>query len=87
MTTEPNAKIAGARPVKRSFSIAGHSTSLSLETEFWDALKAFAATDGCAVARMIERIDRDRGDAGLSSAVRVYVLKRLQDEIAGRERD
>lgn len=58
---------------KRSVKIAGHSTSLSLEGVFWDALKEVAAARGLSINALIEEIDRGRG-ANLSSAVRVYLL-------------
>ncbi len=64
---------------KRSVKIAGHRTSLSLEEAFWRALKRIAAQDGVSINRLIERIDRERA-GNLSSAVRVYVLERLEDE-------
>ncbi len=64
---------------KRSVEIAGHRTSLSLEQAFWRALKRIAAQDGVSINRLIARIDRERA-GNLSSAVRVYVLKRLEDE-------
>ncbi len=64
---------------KRSVEIAGHRTSLSLEEAFWRALKRIAAQDGVSINRLIERIDRERG-GNLSSAVRVYVLERLEAE-------
>ena len=64
---------------KRSVEIAGHRTSLSLEEVFWRALKRIAARDGVSINRLIERIDRERG-GNLSSAVRIYVLERLEDE-------
>jgi predicted DNA-binding ribbon-helix-helix protein len=63
------------RPVKRSFTIAGHRTSISLETEFWEALKAAAAAQGISVAKLIARIDDERDGGGLSSAVRIWVLQ------------
>lgn len=63
-----------ARPVKRSFSIRGHRTSISLEAPFWDALKEAAAREGVSLASLIARIDEARGTAGLSSAVRVWIL-------------
>ena len=63
-----------SRPVKRSFTIAGHRTSISLETAFWEALRAVAAEEGVAVAKLIARIDALRGPSGLSSAVRVWLL-------------
>ncbi len=64
---------------KRSVEIAGHRTSLSLEEAFWRALKRIAAQDGVSINRLIERIDRERA-GNLSSAVRVYVLERVEDE-------
>ncbi len=62
---------------KRSVEIAGHRTSLSLEEAFWRALKRIAARDGVSINRLIERIDRERR-GNLSSAVRIYVLERLE---------
>ncbi len=64
---------------KRSVEIAGHRTSLSLEQAFWRALKRIAARDGVSINRLIERIDRERA-GNLSSAVRIYVLERLEAE-------
>ncbi len=64
---------------KRSVEIAGHRTSLSLEEAFWRALKRIAARDGVSINRLIERIDRERA-GNLSSAVRIYVLERLEAE-------
>ncbi len=69
-----------SQPVKkRSVEIAGHRTSLSLEQAFWQALKRIAAQDGVSINRLIERIDRERA-GNLSSAVRIYVLERIEDE-------
>jgi len=62
------------RPVKRSFSIKGHRTSISIEAPFWDALRQAAAQEGMALAALVAQIDANRGEAGLSSAVRVWVL-------------
>lgn len=62
---------------KRSVEIAGHRTSLTLEAAFWRALKRLATRDGVSINKLIERIDRDR-HGNLSSAVRVYVLERLE---------
>lgn len=67
-----------SRPQKRSFSIAGHRTSISLEAAFWEALKKAAEEDGVPLAQLISSIDSGRGTAGLSSAVRVWLLRRLQ---------
>jgi predicted DNA-binding ribbon-helix-helix protein len=62
------------RPVKRSFSIAGHRTSISLETPFWIALKEVAARERVSMAQLIARIDNARHGCGLSSAVRIWLL-------------
>ncbi|HML28112.1 MAG TPA: ribbon-helix-helix domain-containing protein [Hyphomicrobium sp.] len=72
------------RPEKRSFSIQGHRTSISLESAFWTALKEAAAEDGMTLAGLINAIDKTRGEAGLSSAVRVWLLERLKAQAAGR---
>ena len=58
---------------KRSVTIAGHRTSLSLEGAFWTALKAEAKAQGMPVKSLIEKIDCNRS-GNLSSAVRVYLL-------------
>ena len=68
-----------SRPVKRSFTIAGHRTSISLETPFWEALKTAAAEEGMAVAKLIARIDAARGASGLSSAVRIWLLAHYRE--------
>jgi predicted DNA-binding ribbon-helix-helix protein len=59
---------------KRSLSIAGHRTSLSLESEFWAALGAAARKRGLSIAGLVGEIDRARKDGNLSSAVRVFLL-------------
>lgn len=66
--------------VKRSLKIAGHPTSVSLEQEFWDALKIIAHSQDRSVADLVAMIDQTRS-GGLSSALRVYVLKALQKEL------
>ncbi len=72
------------RPQKRSFSIEGHRTSVSLEQAFWIALKEAAAEDGITLAALINKIDKTRGTAGLSSAVRVWLLERLRTQAAAK---
>jgi predicted DNA-binding ribbon-helix-helix protein len=66
-----------ARPVKHSFSIRGHRTSVSLESAFWDALRRSAADRNLAIAALVAEIDAGRGEAGLSSAIRVWILRDL----------
>ena len=60
--------------VKRSLTLAGHRTSLSLEAEFWEALRQEAVRRNTSLAAVVAEIDRDRGSRNLSSAVRVWLL-------------
>jgi predicted DNA-binding ribbon-helix-helix protein len=64
--------------VKRSVSIAGHRTSVSLEEPFWDALRMIADRRGLSVQALVGRIDAGRGGQNLSSAIRVFVLDAVQ---------
>jgi len=64
--------------LKRSLTIAGHRTSLSLEPEFWDALKHAADKDNKSLASLVGEIDASRDGRNLSSAIRVWILARLQ---------
>lgn len=63
--------------LRRSFRIAGHQTSLSMERAFWDEFRRMAQADGRSMTDLIAEID-NRRTAGLSRAVRVYILQRLQ---------
>ena len=65
------------RMAKHSLVIAGHRTSISLEDAFWSGLKRIAAKERRALASLVAEIDATRGDANLSSAIRVFVLARL----------
>ena len=64
--------------LKRSLSIKGHRTSLSLEPEFWAALKTAAAEDQKSLAALVSDIDAARGERNLSSAIRVWILARAK---------
>ena len=74
----------GSRLRKRSVVVAGHSTSVSLEKAFWQALKEIAARRGLPLAQVVAEVDARRS-GNLSSALRVYVLEQLQAEAAARE--
>ena len=63
--------------MKRSVTIAGHRTSVSLEEEFWKALRAIAREDGQSINALVSTIDKQR-TTNLSSAIRVFVLNRYQ---------
>jgi len=60
--------------VKRSIVIAGHKTSVSLEDDFWDALKEIASTRDVTLSEVVANIDALRNQGNLSSAIRLYVL-------------
>ena len=66
-----------AKDLKRSLSIAGHRTSLSLEPEFWLELKKIAAKERKTIATLVSEIDAARGERNLSSAIRVWILQSL----------
>jgi predicted DNA-binding ribbon-helix-helix protein len=63
--------------VKRSFTLAGHRTSVALEPEFWQALAAIAASRPCTMAALVAEVDTARGaDRPLASALRIFALIR-----------
>ncbi len=59
---------------KRSFSLAGHRTSVALEPEFWAVIEAAALAHGKALAALVAQIDASRGPRPLASALRLYAL-------------
>ena len=61
---------------KRSFSIAGHRTSIALEPEFWSLLETEAQAGKMSLAELVARVDAAREGKNLASALRVHVLKR-----------
>ncbi|MEM9910644.1 MAG: ribbon-helix-helix domain-containing protein [Pseudomonadota bacterium] len=70
-----------ARPVKRSLTLRGHRTSVSLEDEFWQAFREIAKEKEIPINTLAAEIDVDRGvEAGLASAIRLYVLRHYRGE-------
>ncbi len=67
-----------SKPVKRSVVISGHRTSVSLEPIFWDLLRRAAKQRDRSVNVLVTEIDAKR-DGNLSSAIRVYLVKRLMN--------
>ena len=63
------------RPVKHSLTLHGHRTSVSLEDAFWRAFRDIADRNGKTINTLAAEIDDARGDIGLASAIRVYVLE------------
>jgi predicted DNA-binding ribbon-helix-helix protein len=65
-----------SRPVKRSLTLKGHRTSVSLEDEFWRAFREIAEAEGRAVNDLAAEIDAGRGtETGLATAIRLFVLR------------
>lgn len=61
---------------RRSFSLAGHRTSVALEPEFWTALEAMAAREERRLVGLIARIDAARDPSQpLASCLRVAALR------------
>ena len=72
-----------ARPVKRSLTLKGHRTSVSLEDPFWLAFRQIAEEKNTAINVLAAEIDEARGfEAGLASAIRIFVLEYLQTKCA-----
>lgn len=67
---------------KRSVTIAGHRTSVSLEEPFWDALKDLARRRGISVNDLVTDIDARR-TGNLSSAIRIHVLAAYRSDGEG----
>ncbi|HUI97707.1 MAG TPA: ribbon-helix-helix domain-containing protein [Xanthobacteraceae bacterium] len=59
---------------KRSIVIDGQRTSISLEDQFWNRLRAIAYAQHVNTSALVAAITEKRGDIGLSSAVRQFVL-------------
>jgi predicted DNA-binding ribbon-helix-helix protein len=70
--------------IKRSLSIAGHATSISLEEPFWQALKRIAEGRGLTLAALVAEIDGRRARTNLSSALRIHVLEVISAEAEAR---
>lgn len=67
---------------KRSVSVAGHRTSVSLEEPFWEMLGEIARERGLSLGGLIAEVDAARGSANLSSALRLHVLDDLRAKLS-----
>ncbi len=77
-----------SRLVKRSFSLAGHRTSVALEPEFWSALTRIAAQRGRTLASVVAAADAEREPAQpLASALRVMALRMFDPQTAAPPSD
>ena len=62
--------------IKRSFSLAGHRTSVALEAEFWDVLDELARQKGVTLARLVASVEAERDAAtALASSLRIHALR------------
>ena len=72
-----------SRPKKRSLTLRGHRTSVSLEDEFWEAFRKIAEAQAKPINALAAEIDEARGmDSGLASAIRLFVLETLQSRLS-----
>lgn len=72
--------------VKKSFSIAGHRTSVALEPEFWEVLEGAARVRGETLAAHVMAVDAARApERPLASALRLRALQEAQSGVAAPE--
>jgi predicted DNA-binding ribbon-helix-helix protein len=68
--------------IKRSVMVGGHKTSVSLENAFWEMLKNIAKQRHMTLSDLVGKIDSERDEGNLSSAIRLFVLKFCSEQIA-----
>lgn len=68
--------------LKHSVVVAGHKTSISLEEQFWNGLKEIAQAEDITLTKLVEKIDNERSQNNLSSAIRLFVLDHYQRQLA-----
>jgi predicted DNA-binding ribbon-helix-helix protein len=67
--------------VKRSIVVDGHKTSVSLEDAFWNLLKEIANERHETLSNLVAKIEADRQHGNLSSAIRLFVLYCVRDQL------
>ena len=65
--------------------VAGHKTSVSLEDEFWSALKEIAARRVTTLSELVSEVDKQRQHSNLSSALRLFVLDFYRSQVPDSE--
>ncbi len=73
---------AQTRPEKHSLTLRGHRSSVSLEPLFWQEFRRLARERGQPLNALAAEIDASRGDVGLASAIRVFVLEQALSRAA-----
>jgi predicted DNA-binding ribbon-helix-helix protein len=75
-----------APPLKRSVTIAGHETAITLEPMFWTALEQAAAVRALPLSALIARIDAERLNAAtvpnLASAIRQWLFAQVNENVS-----
>jgi predicted DNA-binding ribbon-helix-helix protein len=71
--------------VKRSIVLNGHKTSVSLENEFWEGLREIGDLEKTKLSTLLQKIDLDRRNANLSSAIRIFVLNHFRALATGEQ--
>ena len=72
-----------ARPIKRSLTLRGHRTSVSLEDAFWRAFREIAEERSLAINELAAQIDAERDmETGLATAIRLFVLEHYKSRAA-----
>ena len=70
---------------KRTVSIDGRQTGVSVEDAFWSILKEIAQAEGTTVSKMVTEIDKSRQGGNLSSAIRLFVLNCVRSGQMGKQ--
>ena len=69
---------------KQSVELKGRRTSISLEVEYWEALSRLADEENVSTQVLIEQIRDGYFPTNLTSALRLFVLKRYQQKLGER---
>jgi predicted DNA-binding ribbon-helix-helix protein len=69
----------------RNIVVAGHRTSVRLETVMWDSLRDIARQRGIALNELATEIDGRRNGLGLTAAIRVYIVDFYRSALNGRQ--
>jgi predicted DNA-binding ribbon-helix-helix protein len=75
------AKLVKTNVFKHTVAIGEHKTSISLEDEFWNALKEIASDRHMTPSELVAEINANRQHTNLSSATRLFVLGFYRDQI------
>ncbi len=73
-----------SRLVSRNVTVNGRRTSLRLEPEIWEGLAEIAQREHTTINEVVARVDRQRGEAGLTSNVRIFVFSYFRNAATER---